>query len=61
MSASAGRAAIACAASRPDITAASTHPELKPQSVQSPQTVRLSYVGSSGEIRYALLPGSDSV
>ena len=45
------RPAIACAAKRPDMTAASTQPSLKPQSVQSPAMVRLSYELSRGEIR----------
>src|SRR5262245_50343202 len=61
MSSSAGDCEIAWAASLPDITADSTQPALKPQSVQSPARVRLSYVRSSGEMRYALLPGSESV
>ena len=39
------------------MTAASTHPSVKPQAVQSPATVRLSYVESSGEIRYLRVPG----
>ena len=46
---------------RPDITAASTQPALNPHAVQSPATVRLSYISSSGEIRYALLPGKERV
>ena len=51
MSASGGDCDRACAASRPDMTAASTHPSLNPQSVQSPAIVRLSKLRSSGEIR----------
>src|SRR5260370_20190257 len=40
------------------MNAASTHPAFSPQFVQSPARVRLSYVSSSGEMRYLILPGS---
>ena len=60
MSFSAGDCEIACAASRPEITADSMQPVSSPLAVQSPAIVRLSKDRSSGDSRLAGLPGSDS-
>ena len=55
------RLRVACAASRPDMTAASTQPALKPQSVQSPQWSGVSYVRSSRRDAISRAAGQESV
>ena len=54
-----GRPSTAAAAWMPEMTAASMHPALRPQSVQSPASTRLSTPDPSTRSRWRSEPGSD--